>query len=76
MPTARISKRTVDATTPQDRDTYLWDSELKGFGVKVTPAGHKVYLVQYRLRGRKSRTRRVTIGRHADSGTGTDDSKA
>jgi len=64
MPTARISKRTVDATTPQDRDTYLWDSELKGFGVKVTPPGHKVYLVQYRLGGRKGRTRRVTIGRH------------
>jgi integrase len=42
----------------------LWDQELKGFGLKVTPAGRKVYLVQYRLGGRKGRTRRVTIGAH------------
>ena len=27
-------------------------------------AGRKVYIVQYRLGGRKGRTRRVTIGRH------------
>ena len=39
---------------------------LHGFGLKVTPAGHKVYLVQYRLGGRKGRTRRVTIGRHGE----------
>jgi integrase len=32
----------------------------------VTPAGSKVYLVQYRLGGRKGRTRRVTIGRHGE----------
>ena len=38
----------------------------RGFGLKVTPAGRKVYLVQYRLGGRKGRTRRVTIGRHGE----------
>jgi integrase len=59
---SRISKRTVDATLPSSRDGYLWDDELKGFGLKVTPAGKKVFLVQYRLGGRKGRTRRVTIG--------------
>ncbi|HEX6102242.1 MAG TPA: Arm DNA-binding domain-containing protein [Alphaproteobacteria bacterium] len=47
-----------------DRDQYIWDFELPGFGVKVTPAGSRVYLVQYRIGGRKGRTRRVTIGRH------------
>ena len=47
-------------------DSYLWDKELPGFGLKVTPAGRKVYLVQYRLGGRKGRTRRVTIGRHGE----------
>ena len=47
-------------------DSYLWDKELHGFGLKVTPAGSKVYLVQYRLGGRKGRTRRVTIGRHGE----------
>src|SRR5262249_61398454 len=59
-----ISKRTVDAVKAAARDTYLWDRELKGFGLKVTPAARKVYLVQYRLGGRKGRTRRGTIGVH------------
>src|SRR4029450_2723287 len=61
---AAISKRTVDAAKPVTKDTYVWDQELKGFGLKVTPAGRKVYLIQYRLGGRKGRTRRVTIGVH------------
>lgn len=64
MATGRISKRTVDAVKPADRDTYLWDRDLAGFGLKVTPAGGKVYLIQYRLGGRRGRVRRVTIGRH------------
>jgi len=55
MATGRISKRTVDALKPGEQDNYLWDGgykgALSGFGVKVTPAGRKVYLVQYRLGG-------------------------
>jgi hypothetical protein len=58
----------VDALRPGEKDSYLWDGgygdALPGFGVKVTPAGRKVYLIQYRLGGRKGRTRRVTIGTH------------
>ena len=46
---AVISKRSVDAVRPGAKDAYLWDEELAGFGLKVTPAGRKVYLVQYRL---------------------------
>ena len=66
MGTANITKRAVDAAKPRRTDTYLWDRELSGFGLKVTPAGRKVYLVQYRLGGRKGRTRRVTIGQHGE----------
>ena len=64
MATDRVSMRAVDALKPRERDVYLWDSDLAGFGVKATPAGSKVYLVQYRLGGRNGRTRRITIGRH------------
>ena len=60
----RISKRIVDATPPSEKDVYVWDSELKGFGLKVSPAGRKTYIVQYRIGGRKGRTRRFTIGKH------------
>ncbi len=64
MATANITKRAVDALKPSGRDAYLWDANLAGFGVKCTPTGHKVYLVQYRKGGRGSPTRRVTLGRH------------
>lgn len=71
MATGKISKRTVDALCPGERDIYLWDGgyrdALSGFGVKVTPAGRKVYLIQYRLGGRNGRTRRVTIGTHGNT---------
>jgi hypothetical protein len=60
----RIIKRTVDAARPRDTDQFLWDSELKGFGLKVTPVGSKVYILQYRKGGRGTPTERVTIGRH------------
>lgn len=66
MGQGRITKRAVDAARTRAADSYIWDNELAGFGLKVTPAGRKVYLVQYRLGGRKGRTRRVTIGQHGE----------
>ena len=66
MAKGRITKRAVDAAKARRTDSYLWDQELSGFGLKVTSAGRKVYLVQYRLGGRKGRTRRVTIGQHGE----------
>src|SRR5262245_15257004 len=66
MASARITKRSVDAAQPSSRDSYLWDPELSGFGLKITPSGRKVYLVQYRLGGRRGRTRRFTIGQHGE----------
>ena len=60
----KITKRTVDAAQANGADQFLWDSDLKGFGLKVTPAGNKVYILQYRKGGRGTPTKRVTIGRH------------
>jgi integrase len=69
MAEGKITKRAVDAANPGNKDSYLWDADLAGFALKVTPAGSKVYLVQYRLGGRNGRTRRVTIGRHGSPWT-------
>ncbi len=71
MATGRITKRSVDALKPGDRDKLLWDTDTPGFGLKVTPAGTRTFLVQYRVGGRKGRTRRVTIGRHGRPWTDT-----
>jgi hypothetical protein len=62
----RLSKRIVDAATPAPRDYFLWDQTVKGFGAKITPAGAKVYVLQYRCKGRQ---RRYTIGRHGSPWT-------
>ncbi len=65
---AYIAKRTVDAAKPGPVDYILWDSALRGFGLKVTRAGSKVYVFRYRLAlpGRASTTapRKYTIGKH------------
>ena len=71
MATGKITKRAVDAipSPTMGKRNYLWDETLKGFGVMVTDAGSRSYLVQYRVGGRGSPTRRVTIGKHGSPWT-------
>lgn len=53
MAKAPITKRTVDAAKAEAAEYVIWDDggkeAVKGFGLKVTPAGTKVHLFQYRL---------------------------
>lgn len=69
MPTGKITKRSVDAISAVAGVTFLWDVDLKGFGLKVTTKGAKTYLLQYRMGGRESPTRRYTIGPHGSPWT-------
>lgn len=70
MPTVNLSKRSVDGAEPGERDLFLWDRELAGFGLKVSPAGRKVYVCQYRLGGgRRGAVKRYTIGPHGSPWT-------
>jgi integrase len=69
MPTGRITKRTVDALTPGRSDIFLWDETLRGFGLRLTPNGARSYVVQYRMGGRESPSRRYTIGSHGSPWT-------
>lgn len=56
---SKLTKRRVDAIRPTGQEFFEWDSELKGFGLRVSPKGRKTYVVQYRA-GR--RTRRYKVG--------------
>ncbi len=69
MGVGNITKRAVDAAKAARTDSFLWDSTLRGFGVKITPKGRKVYIVQYRIGGRHGRVRRITIGEHGSPWT-------
>jgi integrase len=57
----KITKRVVDGVEPTATDRFLWDSDLPGFGLKITPTGARSYVFQYTKGKRK---RRVTIGPH------------
>ncbi|MBX9665122.1 MAG: integrase arm-type DNA-binding domain-containing protein [Novosphingobium sp.] len=59
----KLTKRTIDALKPgQRRDTFLWDGELRGFGVRVKPSGTKTFIIQYR--NLEGCTRRCVIGQY------------
>jgi hypothetical protein len=64
-----ISRRRARRCRHQQQIHERCRVDLKGFGLKVSPAGSKVYLVQYRLGGREARTQRYTIGKHGSSWT-------
>ncbi len=60
---SRLTKRAVDALTPPEKgQTFLWDSELRGFGVRAIPSGLKAFILQYR--NAEGRSRRIVVGRY------------
>ncbi len=75
-PKVKLTKRIVDAAqvpAPDKvdgkiRSYFIWDDELTGFGLKVSPVGRKTYVYQYRVAvpGQSASTpaRRFTIGKH------------
>src|SRR4051812_35687913 len=58
----RFSRSCVEALTCPvgSKDTLVFDGELRGFGVRVSAAGSKTFLVQYN--GPGGVKRRVPIG--------------
>jgi integrase len=57
----KLTKEIVEgAELPETGQRFLWDSELKGFGIRLT-SGARTYVIQARVNGKE---RRVSIGRH------------
>ena len=45
-----LTKRRIEALEPKAGEQYVaWDTDVKGFGVRVSPAGAKTYILKYRL---------------------------
>jgi integrase len=63
----RLSKALVDQLQPRAKDYFVWDDQVKGFGVRVKPSGTRSYIVQYRTR--RGKARRFTIGKHGTVST-------
>jgi integrase len=55
--TTRLTKSAIDQAPP---DAWIWDGEVPGFGLRVTPAGRKSFVFQFRSRSKKQG--RITLG--------------
>lgn len=62
MPSARITKSVIEQTAPSTSDVIVHDTELKGFQLRVTPAGKRVFYVYYRVKGATLQQRRYKLG--------------
>ncbi|WP_431026217.1 tyrosine-type recombinase/integrase [Halomonas sp. H5] len=57
----KLSKTTVEALAPEpDKQIIVWDSDIVGFGVRVSPGGSRTFFYQGRLHGK---AKKVTIGK-------------
>lgn len=61
----KLNKSTIDRLPPPEGKGYVihWDTELRGFGLRITSSGTRSFILQTRIRGRE---RRITIGRYPD----------
>lgn len=63
MPTTKLTKKAVDAfAPPAEEQIVYWDSEIRGFGVRVLKSGLKTFILQYR--NAEGVKRRINLGRY------------
>jgi integrase len=64
MPAERIvlTEDRIRGLKPPDRETMLWDRDVRGFGLRCYPSGLKRFIFQYRTGGRGAAQRRITLG--------------
>jgi integrase len=63
MPEKLTEAAARKALPPVRGQSMLWDAEVKGFALRVTPGGAKSFVLDYRAEGRQ---RRITIGAWPD----------
>ena len=65
---AKLTAKLIDATQPEAKRFVLWDTEKKGFGIRIETSGLKSFIVRYRSGegGRKAPRREMVIGRYGN----------
>jgi integrase len=63
----KLTKRAVDALQADGNEVRVWDTDVRGFGVRCRSLGGKYYFLKYRLPN--GRQRWATIGRHGSPWT-------
>jgi hypothetical protein len=58
----KLTKRSIAAVVPDpEHDIYVWDDDVRGFGLRVKPSGVRSFIVQYR--NASGISRRITVGK-------------
>jgi integrase len=65
-PSKKLTKKLIDGLEASERRYVVWDTDLKGFGLRVETSGTKAFILRYRPRdgGRDGPKRFITIGRY------------
>jgi integrase len=59
----KLTKATIERLRPSDKDQFVWDSETRGFGVRLTKGGVLSFVVQGHVVGSPGPSRvRITVG--------------
>ena len=66
MPQEKLTKRMIDAICPAPGRYTVWDTDVLGFGLRVTVNRELSYVIKYRIGGQQ---RWYTIGRHGSPWT-------
>lgn len=64
MAILKLGRRALSTLPAVDRATILYDSDLKGFGLRLTPGGSQTWIVEYRpgAGGRGVAKKRISLG--------------
>ena len=64
----KLTKTIIDNTpAPATGDTWVWDAELEGFGIRVQASGRKTYVLRYRTKDAARTQRKLTLCRCSDA---------
>ena len=61
--TRGLTERRIRDAKPADKTTILWDDQVVGLGLRVTPKGARAFILNYRTGGRE---RRMTLAKAAE----------
>ena len=65
MATLNLTVRSIQGLKPGRARYEVFDAQMPGLAIRVTPSGHKSWVLLYRHHGR---LRRFTLGRYPDRG--------
>ena len=64
MPTIKLTRKAVSGIEPSDKPITYYDTEVRGFGLKVLPTGSRAWILEYRpgAGGRGVNKKRMKLG--------------